>query len=267
MDIATIVGIISAFSLVISAIFMGGDLILFIDINSFLIVCGGTFGVTLVNYPLADIIGVGSVIKHVITNKVTLTGEVIEKLVAFSQKVRKEGFFALEDELTKIEDSFMAKGIQLAIDGHEPVVIENILNRELEYIEERHKLGSEIFQTMGTFAPAMGMVGTLIGLIQMLQTMDDAASIGPAMAVALITTFYGAVLANMLFLPIAGKLKTRSNQELLQKGLILEGILSIQAGDNPRIVEQKLHSFIAPKMRENVFDKLRAKERQARGGG
>jgi chemotaxis protein MotA len=129
-----------------------------------------------------------------------------------------------------------------------------MLNTEIDYIQQRHKLGIEIFETLGAISPAMGMVGTLIGLVQMLQNMSDPSSIGPAMAVALLTTFYGAVLANIIFLPIAGKLKTRSKTELLQKTIIVEGMGSILSGENPRVMEQKLHAFIAPKLRESVFN-------------
>jgi chemotaxis protein MotA len=141
----------------------------------------------------------------------------------------------------------------LMIDGIEPAKLSELLNTEVEYIEERHRLGAEIFMTMGNFAPAMGMVGTLIGLVKMLMQMDDPSSIGPSMAVALITTFYGVILANLVFLPISGKLKTRSAKELAMKQLVMSGILSVQSGDNPRMLEQRLHSFVSPKERKTVF--------------
>jgi chemotaxis protein MotA len=143
----------------------------------------------------------------------------------------------------------------MAADGHEPEALEQMLVREINYIRERHESGADIFAALGSYAPAIGMVGTLIGLVQMLQSMDDPSSIGPAMAVALLTTFYGAVAANVLFLPMAGKLKTRSQFEILKKELIVEGMNSILSGENPRIMEQKLHAYLAPKDRQSVFNK------------
>ena len=152
-----------------------------------------------------------------------------------------------------VKDPFFAKGMMLMIDGIEPSTLSKILYTEVEYVEERHKVGAEIFTTMGNFAPAMGMVGTLIGLVKMLMQMEDPSAIGPAMAVALVTTFYGVILANLLFMPIAGKLKTRSVKELMIKELVINGILSVQSGDNPRVLEQKLHSFISPGKRKSAF--------------
>jgi chemotaxis protein MotA len=153
----------------------------------------------------------------------------------------------------KIRDPFLVKAVNLIIDGLDPTDVTHILDTELDFIEERHRLGAEIFTTMGNFAPAMGMTGTLIGLVQMLMRMNDPSTIGPSMSVALVTTFYGVILANLIFLPIAGKLRRLSTQELLVKQLIINGIISIQSGDNPRILEQKLHSFISPRERKSVF--------------
>lgn len=154
-----------------------------------------------------------------------------------------------------MNEPFLSKGVELAVDGMEPDAIREILEKELMFTEDRHKKGAEIFTVMGTFAPAMGMIGTLIGLVQMLVNMDDPKSIGPAMAVALVTTFYGSVMANLMFLPIAGKLKIRREDEAKYKQLIVEGISSIQVGDNPRVVEQKLHTYLSPKERELVHKK------------
>ena len=179
--------------------------------------------------------------------------ELITSFVNLAGTARREGILALETALNDINDDFMKKGLQLSVDGLEPVSIKDILDTEIENIKERHKLGADIFTTLGTFAPAMGMVGTLIGLVQMLQTMDDPSSIGPAMAVALLTTFYGSVMANIVCLPIAGKLRTKSTEEVLMKGLMSEGIMSIAKGDNPRLLEQKLNAFLAPELRETSF--------------
>ncbi len=250
MDIATILGIISAFGLMIVAILQGGKLTLFIDIPSVMIVVGGTIGATLVDFPLKDVLKSIAVAKKAVFNKIEVPTKYIETLVSFAERVRKEGILSLESDAEKMEDPFFRKGLQMLVDGFEPDVIRDTLDKEIKYLRERHKLGSNIFTTMGTFAPAMGMIGTLIGLVQMLQNMSDPSSIGPAMAVALITTFYGAVLANVIFLPISGKLQVLSNYECLVKEMILEGLISISEGLNPRVIEQKLYAFIEPKLRK-----------------
>jgi chemotaxis protein MotA len=170
-----------------------------------------------------------------------------------SKIARREGILALEKKVEDVQDPFFSKGVGLMIDGIEPSALSRILQTELDYLSERHRLGAEIFSSMGNFAPAMGMMGTLIGLVKMLMQMDDPSSIGPAMAVALITTFYGVILANLIFLPIAGKLKTRSASEIMVKELIISGILSVQSGDNPRVLEQKLNSFLSPGERKSAF--------------
>lgn len=249
MDIATVLGIVSAFGLVLSAILMGGGLNLFINIPSLLIVVGGTLGTTMINYPLKEVLGVFNVVKNVFFTKVTSATHIIQQFGEFSNKARREGILALEGEIKNVEEEFLQKGIQLSIDGLEPASIREILETEISFIQDRHKLGAEIFTTMGTYAPALGMVGTLIGLVQMLQTMSDPSSIGPAMAVALLTTFYGAIMANIICLPIAGKLKTRSTEEVLVKEMMIEGVICLSNGENPRIVEQKLMAFLAPRQR------------------
>lgn len=253
MDLATIIGIVSAFSLVLIAVVSGGGLTWFLDGPSALIVFGGTFGAVLINYPLADVLGVIKVAQNAFFKKEQKARAAIDLLVTMSKVSRKDGILALQNMTSQVRDPFLIKAVNLMIDGLEPVDVTNILETELDFIEERHRLGAEIFTTMGNYAPAMGMTGTLIGLVQMLMRMNDPSSIGPAMSVALVTTFYGVVLAYLLFLPLAGKLKRLSAQELLVKQLIINGILSIQAGDNPRILEQKLHAFISPHERKSVF--------------
>lgn len=252
MDISTILGIVFGFGLVISAMSVGGGLGWFINLPSAMIVLGGTLGASLINYPMSDIIGVAKVAKNIFFMKKLKTEKVIEMLVDMSKISRRDGILALEDKVEEIKDPFLAKGIMLMVDGIEPAALSRILNTELEFISERHRLGAEIFTTMGNFAPAMGMVGTLIGLIKMLVDMDDPSSIGPSMAIALITTFYGVIMANLVFLPAAGKLKTRSSSEVMLKQLIISGILAVQSGDNPRILEEKLYSFISPGKRKAV---------------
>jgi len=172
----------------------------------------------------------------------------------FAYKARKEGILGLQNEVEQIDDEFLVKSVQMAVDGQEPDTLRTMLNTEIDYIRQRHSKGANIFVSIGTYAPAMGMVGTLIGLVQMLQNLNDPTKIGPAMAVALLTTFYGAVIANVVCLPIAGKLRNRSESEILVKTLIIEGMQSILSGENPRIIEQKLHAHISPKLRETTFD-------------
>ncbi|MFH2065742.1 MAG: motility protein A [Pseudomonadota bacterium] len=254
MDIATLLGTISAFGLVILAIFMGGGLSLFINPPSLMIVVGGTLGATMINYPLRDVLGALTVVKNVFFTKPVPIGKVAGRFVTYAGKARREGILSLESEVRSMPDDFLKKGLQLSIDGTEPQSIQEILETEIDFLRERHQLGAEIFTTMGSFAPALGMIGTLIGLVQMLQSMDDPNSIGPAMAVALLTTFYGSVLANLVFMPIAGKLRTRSKEEILIKEMIVQGVISLSRGDNPRLIEQKLLSFLAPKFRESAFN-------------
>ena len=253
MDISTILGIIFGFGLVISAMGQGGGLTWFFNVPSAMIVVGGTIGAVFINYPLSDILGVAKVAKNVFFQQELKTETAIRMLIDMSKIARRDGILALENKLEEIKDPFFTKGVMLMIDGVEPAALSRILNTELEYVAERHRMGAEIFMTMGNFAPAMGMMGTLIGLVKMLMQMDDPSSIGPAMAVALLTTFYGVILANLIFLPIAGKLKTRSAAELTVKQLVIHGILSVQSGDNPRILEEKLHSFVSPDERKSTF--------------
>ncbi|MCX5835645.1 MAG: MotA/TolQ/ExbB proton channel family protein [Deltaproteobacteria bacterium] len=253
MDLATIIGILGGFGLVIVAMASGGGLTWFLDGPSAMIVLGGTLGAVLINYPISDVLGVIKVAKNVFRGKTQQTGTVINQLVEMSRISRREGLIALQNMISRTKDPFLTKAINLVVDGVDPIHVSEILETELDFIGERHRLGAEIFTTMGNFAPAMGLIGTLIGLVQMLKQMSSPGTIGPAMAVALITTFYGVVLANLVFLPIAGKLKTRSSQELLLKQLIINGILSIQSGDNPRVLEQKLLSYIAPGERRSRF--------------
>ncbi|MDY6986676.1 MAG: motility protein A [Thermodesulfobacteriota bacterium] len=251
MDIATLVGIVVAFGLVIISIILGGDATWFINYPSLMIVVGGTMGATLLAYPLAQVLSVFGVAKNVFLHKSRSVQSLILQLVDFAKKARKDGILSFESQLKELDDPFMVEGLQLAIDGMDSNAIDEILSTDIQYVEERHRLGAEIFSTMGGFAPAVGMLGTIIGLVQMLMQMEDPSQIGAPMAVALLTTFYGTLLANLLFLPIAAKLKTRSNQEILVSQMVLEGIISIQSGDNHRVVEQKLRAFIARKARES----------------
>lgn len=255
MDIATLLGLVGAVGLILYGILMGSPLKLFWDTPSFLIVIGGTLGIVFINFPLRDVLGVLGVVKNAFVSKLHEPQRLIPTFVEFATKARREGILALESAANDLRDPFMRQGLELVIDGLEPQSIRDILESEIEHIEARHKKGTDVLNSIATYAPAMGMVGTLIGLVQMLQSMSDPSSIGPAMAVALITTFYGALIANLFAAPMAGKLAARSVEESLEKGMIIEGIMSISAGDNPRIVERKLHAYLAPQMREVALDK------------
>ena len=247
MDLATIIGILVAFGLVIAA--LGGDALLFIDPASILIVCGGTIGAVLVTYPLESVLGVARIIKKTFLSKVQEPGELIPQFVDYATRVRREGILSLEAHLKNIPDEFLRKGLQLTVDGLDPQLIQEILETEIACLEERHLKGAEILQTFGTLAPGMGMVGTIIGLVLMLKRMNDPSTIGPAMAVALLTTFYGAIMAHLVFNPMAGKLRARSREEVLARTMIVEGIMSISRGENPRILEEKMNSYLPPKER------------------
>jgi chemotaxis protein MotA len=255
MDLSTIVGIFGAFGLVIFAIAQGGGVFLFINVPSAIIVFGGTLGATLVHYPFKDVFSTFSVVKKTLAHEEAAPTQRIEQLVRFAGKARKEGILSLQSVMNEVTDPFFVKGLQMAVDGQEPESLKGVLRREIEYIQERHEKGGEILIAMGNYAPALGMIGTLIGLVQMLQTMDDPSTIGPAMAVALLTTLYGALTANLLCIPMAGKLKNRSREEVLNKVLVAEGIGMILEGSNPRIMEQKLHAFVAPNQRQSNFNK------------
>ena len=254
MDLATILGIFSAFGLVVISILMGSGLTLFIDIPSLMIVVGGTVGVTMINYPLKEVLGSVGVAKNAFfAGAVPATEQIIKQFVDLGSKARREGILALESDVKEIKDEFLKKGLQLAVDGLEPQSIQDIMDTELSYQRARHGVGAEVFSTMATFAPAMGMIGTLIGLVQMLQSMDDPSKIGPAMAIALLTTFYGAIMANLICMPIAGKLRGRSKEESQAREMVIEGVLSLTRGENPRILEQKMLAFVPPRMRKSNF--------------
>ncbi|NLI81075.1 MAG: motility protein A [Deltaproteobacteria bacterium] len=253
MDLATLIGIVSAFALVMLSIMMGSGLGIFIDVPSAMIVAGGTLGATMIHYPLKDVLSVFRVMKNVFFTKAWSGQEVIDLFVDFSRKARREGLLSLERYLDELDDGFLRRGLQLAVDGMEPEAIREILETEIDYQQERHRAGAEILNTMANFFPAMGMIGTLIGLIQMLRTMEDPSTIGPAMALALVTTFYGALASNFICLPMSGKLRKRSQEETLIKEMVVAGILSLTNGENPRIVEQKLHAFMPPRSRSSHF--------------
>lgn len=255
MDIATIIGTVLAYALVLIGILLGGTGIgPYIDIPSVFIVIGGVLGIMMMCYPMANVMETMKVAMKSIKYPMDDAPKLIAQLVEFAVKARRDGILSLESAGDEVNDEFLKKGIRLAVDGTEPEVIKSILETELNYMGERHKVGSGLLGAMVDYGPAMGMIGTLVGLVAMLQTMDDPSSIGPAMAVALLTTFYGAMMANMFAGPLKIKVEYKSGQETLVREIMIAGIMAIQAGDNPRIVEQKLNAYLPPKKRKSQFD-------------
>lgn len=246
MDLATIIGLVAAFGLIIAAIVMGGPLGAFIDVPSILLVILGTFAIMGVGFPGGHMKNAMKVLKNALKTEPRSPDQVLQLMREMSSRARREGVLVLEDMANEQEDEFLKKGIQMVVDGHDPSAIEEVLYNEVDKIAERHKMGGDFFEQFGTFAPAMGMIGTLVGLVQMLQNLDDPAAIGPAMAVALLTTFYGAVMANVFALPIANKLKVRSSEEVAEKMLVVQGLLSILAGESPRFLVDRLNAQLPP---------------------
>lgn len=251
MDLSSILGLILGIIFMIWGIYKSGDISAYLDIRSIIITLGGTIASTITSFPIRDIGNVLKVAKNAFVHTETSLDQVIIDIITLANIARKEGLLSLEEYADNLDDEFLSKGIMLIVDGTEPDLVRNIMETELLYLEERHANGQRLFETAASYAPAFGMIGTLIGLINMLRTIDDPSTIGPNMSVALVTTFYGVVLANVVFLPLARKLKARNNEEILAKELIVEGLLSIQAGENPRIIEEKLKTFIPPSMRKN----------------
>ncbi len=248
MDIASIVGFILAYVIIGGAITLGGPFIIFVNVPSILVVVGGTFAVTLMRVTLANFLGSFKIGLKGFFYKLDKPQVLIEESVDLANVARKEGILALEGR--EISNSFLERGIGLCIDGHAPEVVKNLLSKDINMSIERHTTGADMFKAMAVYAPAMGMIGTLIGLVQMLANMSDPAAIGPAMAVALLTTLYGAIIANAFASPLAEKLILISGYEKINKDLILESIAGIQEGTNPRVLKQLLNAYIPEGKRE-----------------
>lgn len=253
MDIASIIGLLLGGSLLLIAIAIapGASFAAFIDYPSMMVVIGGSLSAVLICFPLKNFIGVAKVSKNVFFNKQESFGALIKQIVSLAETARRDGLLALEGRIEELNNPFVVLGIQMAVDGTRPEVIEDIMRTEMDAVATRHKNGKEVLIQMGRFAPAFGMIGTLMGLIIMLGNMDDPAAIGPGMAVALITTLYGAIISNLFFLPFAEKLGFINKHELLVMEIAIRGIMGIQSGDNPRVIEQKLNTFIPPKLRQS----------------
>jgi chemotaxis protein MotA len=240
-----------------------GDVVIFISAASAMIVVGGTFAAALVGARLQTVIAAMKAMKFAFKPPSLDPIAAIEKIVMLANTARKEGVLALEESADSMDDKFLKKGIMLIVDGTDPELVKSIMETELSYIDERHTDIAGTFDFMALAAPAWGMVGTVLSLTLMLITLDDPSTIGPKMAVAIITTFYGSMIANLFIGPIGTKLKQISKEEVLLKTVLIEGMLSIQAGENPRIIEEKLKSFLSPSIRDNVG----ADERKAEAGG
>ncbi|BBD08905.1 motility protein A [Desulfovibrio ferrophilus] len=248
MDIGTLIGILAGLGLIVGSIMFGGGAIGgFIDVPSVLVVVGGTGAVTFIMFPMGVVIGSIKVGMKTFFAKPSDYPALIDQIVMMAEKARKESLVALEK--VPVDDPFIKKGVQLVADGTEEDLVRAVLETEVSFMQRRHAQGQGVFKGMGTMAPAMGMIGTLIGLVKMLQNLSDPGSIGPSMAVALLTTFYGAVLANILFLPMAKKLEERSAEESLYMEIATEGIIGILHGEHPSIVKEKLYAFLSPALR------------------
>jgi chemotaxis protein MotA len=253
LDIASIGGIVLGLVLITWGILSGGSSITdFIDTGSVLIVIGGGFAGTMVAFPLASTTGFGKVFSKAMKPNDFKTNEIIGKVIDLANVARREGLLALEEAVNDIQDEFLQKGVMLIVDGTDPELVKNILETELGSLQDRHSAGKGYFDTLGTLMPAFGMIGTLIGLVAMLKNLSDPSSIGPAMAVALLTTFYGSLLANLFWIPLGQKLGVNSAEEQLIRQVMIEGLLSIQAGENPRIIEEKLKAFLPPNIRKTI---------------
>ncbi|MDD3367750.1 MAG: motility protein A [Lachnospiraceae bacterium] len=255
MDLASILGLGICFALIIFGIISSGGVAAlgnFLDLPSALITFGGAFFCIMASNSMESYIGGLKSITLIFKTPTNQVAEMIKSIINLSNVARKEGLLSLEEAANTIDDAFLKKGILLVVDGTDPELVRAIMETELVSVEGRHKEKIAFWDDLGAMGPAWGMIGTLVGLVNMLQNMSDASSIGPSMAVALITTLYGSLLANWICAPVAGKLKRNNANEMMMKEIEIEGLLSIQAGENPRVIEEKLKSFLAPKDRSAV---------------
>ncbi len=252
MDLATLIGLIGAFGIVMTSIMLGGSAGTFVNTPSLLVVLGGTVLVTMMKFSLGKFLGAAGIAVKAFLYKPSNPEDLITESVELAKAARQGGLLALEDK--EISDDFMKTGLGLLIDGHPADTVKAMLQKDLNQTLQRHNDGQDIFKAIGDVGPAMGMIGTLIGLVQMLSNMDDPKQIGPAMAVALLTTLYGAILANMFALPIADKLAVRSAEENTSKNLIIDALLAIQSGQNPRIISSMLEAYLPRSQRSEEDD-------------
>ncbi|QEG42881.1 motility protein A [Roseimaritima ulvae] len=250
MDIASIVGLILAVGLIVGSMLMGSaPMTAFVDIPSFLVVVGGAMAAAMICFPLRSILGVPKVMLKVMLNKNEDVAVLIKQIVALAETARRDGLLALESEIPQVENPLVRTGLQMAVDGSTPETVEEVLRTEVNAISLRHREGKGVMDQLGRFAPAYGMIGTLMGLIMMLSDMSDPSGIGAGMAVALITTLYGAIVANVVFSPFAEKLGLLSRKEMTGMEIAIRGVMAIQSGESPRAIDQKLQTFLPPKQR------------------
>ena len=249
MDLGTVFGLIGTWALILWAMMAGGGLIIFVDVPSIVLVVGGSATVVILCFPMPYVKNLVKTLKKGFFHKAESTNKLITDMVSYAEIARRDGILSLENVTKDLDDQFIVNGIQMAVDGTDPELIEQIMDTDLENLIERHSTSKAILDALGKYAPAFGMIGTLVGLVIMLQNMDDPSKIGPGMAVALLTTMYGAIIANAFAMPLADRLARRSSEEVLLKTIIIKGVMSIQSGDNPRIVEQKLRTFLPPSTR------------------
>ncbi|TQS75439.1 flagellar motor protein MotP [Ornithinibacillus gellani] len=252
-DFLTPIGITLGFIMIsIAIVSAGGDnAASFMDVSSIFIVIGGLIASLLINFKMEQIKQLNKVLKEAFLKTDQKLPELIQLFVHLSERARREGLLALENEMDDVEDPYIKKGMLLAIDGIEPEVIHDIMSAEITAMEDRHYRGRTIIEKCGEYAPAWGMIGTLVGLVLMLNTLEDPATLGPSMAVALLTTLYGTVLANLVFIPMASKLENKTEEEVFIKQIIIEGVIGVQSGQNPRILEEKLSAFLSTEARQN----------------
>lgn len=252
MDLATIIGLILAWGAVMLSLIMeGGKLAQLMHPGALVLVVGGTLGSTVISFSLKQILGIPAYIRKAFFSKDEDMGEIIRKIVGFARTARRDGILALEREVADVDNRFLRMGIQLVVDGTPSEMVREIMETEIVSMQERHKVGEGIFTTMGGNAPTLGIIGTVMGLINMLSRLEDPGAMGPAIAAAFAATLYGVLLANLVCLPIGAKLKARTTEEIITYDMIVEGVLSIQAGDNPRMVETKMLAFLPPKSRQD----------------
>jgi chemotaxis protein MotA len=253
IDITTIFGLVLGFGALIAGILLeGGNLMSYVGVSAAIIIFGGTFGAVIVSFPMKTLIIAPRLLTIAFTEQIHDIPEVIKKLVGFSERARREGILCLESELANADDEFLKSGLQLVIDGTDPALVRDTLETKIAFIAERHHQGASVIEAAGGYAPTMGIVGTVLGLINVLSNIKNPNELAGAIALAFIATLYGIASANMVWLPLANKLKTKHEHEQLVKHIMLEGILSLQSGDNPRIVEQKLKAFLSRSFAKNI---------------
>jgi chemotaxis protein MotA len=251
MDFATIIGLVIAWGAVLGCLFMeGGKFKELTNPSAFLLVVGGTVGATIISFSIKQIVGLPGIIRNAFFCKGSDPADIIKVMVEFARTARREGILALEEKARTLDNKFLRMGISLVVDGVPSEMVREILETEIVSLQERHKVGENIFATMGGYAPTLGIIGTVMGLINMLARLSEPGKMGSHIAAAFIATLYGVAFANLVFLPIGAKLKARTAEEIIAYDMIVEGILSIQAGDNPRMVEAKMLAFLPPKARQ-----------------